>query len=147
MEHINYNYDNYVNDLSTIVYDIEKANIHYDVVVGIVRGGLIPAVQISNIFNATFIPLNWSSNVSRVRDKDNNLIIEAINRHRNILVVDDICDSGVTFDDVTKAYQGVHTACLIYNNVNKRNFTPTYYGWEINRNEIPEWFDFWWEKK
>jgi len=147
MKKLDYNYDNYMDDLSSIVYAIEKANIYYDVVAGVVRGGLVPAVQLSHILDSNFVALNWSSNVSRVRDKQNPIIKAAIERNQKILIVDDICDTGVSLDDITKAYQGVHTATLVYNNINARGFTPTYYGWEINRNETPEWLDFWWEKK
>lgn len=147
MKNIDYNFKNYMDDLSSIVYAIEKANVHYDVIVGVVRGGLIPAVHLSNIFDTVFVALNWSSNVSKIRDKENSIIHLAIERKQKILVVDDICDTGVSLDDITKVYKEVHTATLIHNNTNARNFTPTYFGWELSREDVPQWIDFWWEKK
>jgi len=147
MEHFFYSYNNYTDDLSSIVYAIEKANIRYDIVVGVVRGGLVPAVHISHMLESTFVGLNWSSNVSRIRDKNNQVILDGLERNKKILVVDDICDSGVSLDDITKAYKGVDTAVLIQNEINERSFNPTYHGWKINRNKMPQWVDFWWEKK
>ena len=38
------------------------------------------------------------------------------------------------------------TAVLIYNNINESKIKPNYYGRQINRKDVPEWFDFWWEK-
>ena len=147
MKNINYNYDNYVDDISAIVYNIEKLNIRYDLIVGVQKGGLVPAVHLSYIFNAEFAVLNWSSKPGRIRDSNNFLIVDAINQYRNVLIVDDICDTGVTFKQILETYPDVHTASLVYNNINIKNFTPTYFGWEINRNDTPEWIDFWWEKK
>lgn len=147
MKKINYNYNNYQDDLSAIVYAIEKANIKYDVVVGVVRGGLVPAVHLSHILDATFIPLSWSSSVLEKKEKNNTALLRSIVNSQKILIVDDICDSGVSLDEITKIYRNVHTAVLIHNEINIRGFTPTYYGWKINRNETPDWFDFWWEKK
>lgn len=147
MKKFDYSYDLYQKDIVNIVYEIEKSNVHYDIVVGVVRGGLVPSVHLSHILDATFIALNWSSNVSRIRDKNNEAIIAGLERNKKILVVDDICDSGVSLDDITNVYEGVDTAVLIHNEINDRLFTPTYYGWKINRKEMPEWVDFWWEKK
>lgn len=147
MKKFDYTHEYYERDIANIVYDIEKANIHYDIVAGVVRGGLVPAVHLSHILDAKFVALNWSSNVSRIRDKNNEVLLQGIERNFKILVVDDICDSGVSLDDITKAYSDVHTAVLIHNEINERNFRPTYHGWEINRKEMPEWVDFWWEKK
>jgi len=147
MKNFDYNYDNYMDDYSAIVYAIEKSNIKYDLIGGIQRGGLVPAVHLSNVFNAEFAVLNWSSKPGKIRDCHNFFIVDAINRYRKGLLVDDICDTGVTFKQILQTYRGVHTASLVYNNINTNNFTPTYHGWEINRNDTPEWIDFWWEKK
>lgn len=147
MDKIYYDFAMYEKDITSLVYEMEKRNARYDIVVGVVRGGLVPAVHLSHILEATFVPLNWSSNVSRIRDKDNTLIHTGLERNRKVLVVDDICDTGVSLDDISKMYKGVDTAVLIHNKDNERKFIPTYHGWEMTRKEVPEWIDFWWEMK
>jgi hypoxanthine phosphoribosyltransferase len=140
-------FNNYEDDFCTVVYAIEKSNIRYDLVVGIQRGGLIPAVHISNSLDIPFASLNWSHGPGKVRDSSNPHLKAALTSGRNVLVVDDICDTGITLDEVSIAYPGIHTAVLVYNEENKKGFVPTYYGWKIKRTEMPEWLDFWWEKK
>jgi hypoxanthine phosphoribosyltransferase len=147
MKRFDYSYDNYCDDFSTIVYAIEKSNIKYDLVVGIERGGLVLGVHLSNALNIPYASLIWSNHIGKVRDSSNPHLITALDKNKRVLIVDDICDTGTSLNDITKTYKGVDTATLIYNNINKCNFTPTYFGWEINRNDIPEWIDFWWEKK
>lgn len=147
MEKLYYDYENYKQDFADLVYKIEKSNIKYDLVVGIQRGGLVPAVHISNALNIPFASLIWSNGVGKVRDSSNPHLKTALARELNVLVVDDICDSGVSLDDIVKTYPGVHTAVLVHNTENKRNFVPTYYGWELKRSEVPEWLEFWWEIK
>lgn len=147
MNKINYTFDNYMNDFVEMVYNIEKSNIRYDLVIGVQRGGLIPAVHISNALNIPFANLNWSHSRGKVKDCNNPHLIAALTSKQKVLVVDDICDTGITLDEIIKTYPGIHTAVLVYNNINVKNITPNYFGWEINRNDTPEWIDFWWEKK
>ena len=147
MKHFDYNYDNYTDDFGTVVYAIEKSNIRYDLVVGIQRGGLVPAVHISNALNIPFASLNWSHGAGKVRDSSNPHLITALKGGRKVLVVDDICDTGITLNEVLQTYPGIHTAVLVHNEENEKGFVPTYFGWKIKRTEMPEWLDFWWEKK
>lgn len=147
MKHFNYNYDNYQDDFCTVVYALEKSNVRYDLVVGIQRGGLIPAVHISNALNIPFASLNWSHGEGKVRDSSNPHLRTALERGRKVLVVDDICDTGITLNEVKTTYPGIDTAVLVYNEENEKQFVPTYYGWKIKRSELPEWLDFWWETK
>lgn len=139
---IEYNYNDYINDLSTVVNEIRKNDKKYDLIVGIAKGGLIPAVHLANIFNLPFASLQWSG--KGIRDCFNQQLLDA--KDKNVLLVDDILDSGDTISEVLAVYKPMDIATLIYNSVNKHNLEPTYTGWIINRNEIPEWFDFWWEK-
>lgn len=147
MNKIDYRYENYCEDFATVVYAIEKSGIKYDLVAGVQRGGLVPAVHISNALDIPFCSLIWSSQIGKVRDSSNPHLKTALNRDLNVLVVDDICDTGISLDEITRTYPGVHTAVLIYNVENKKQFKPTYFGNEIKRSELPNWIDFWWEKK
>ena len=135
----------YKMDFNKVVQQIRSSGKKYDLIMGIQRGGLIPGVHLSHVLGVPFNTLQWSN--SGAKESANPHLI--CNKGKNILLVDDICDSGVTLHEVLFRYAewNLDVATLIYNNINKYNITPTYYGWEINRNEVPQWFDFWWEKE
>jgi len=143
---IYYDFGSYLTDFSKVVYSIEKAGTNYDMVVGVVRGGLVPAVHMSHALGAQFCTLNWSTRDGIVEDRQNFRLKSALEKGRRVLLVDDICDTGATLDDITKAYPGMDTAVLVYDKDNKRGFVPTYFGWERDDEDKP-WVAFWWEQK
>ena len=140
-----YSLHDYKMDLAELIKYIRRSDKQYDLIVGIQRGGLIPGVHLSHTLGVPFEVLHWSNN--GVKEKDNPTLIS--NKGKNILLVDDICDSGVTLREILSHYAewNLDTAVLIYNNINPHGVVPTYYGWEMNRNDVPQWFDFWWEQE
>lgn len=142
-----YNFEHYMDDISKIVYSIEKSGVKYELVVGVERGGVVPAIHLSYMLDVPYSSLLWSNKKGRVRDTSNSKIKIALEKNQKVLVVDDICDNGTTIKEIVNVYSGVDTATLIYNNINDCQIIPTYYGWEIDREKMPEWIDFWWEKK
>ena len=137
-----YDYHNYDDDIKTLVNKIANSNVKYDIIVGITKGGLIPAVHLANVFNVPFAPLQWST--KGVRDSSNQHLI--CSKGKNVLLVDDILDNGDTMHEILSTYYPMDTATLIYNCTNRWNLVPTYTSWTINRNETTQWIDFWWEK-
>jgi xanthine phosphoribosyltransferase len=150
-----------------------------DYVVGITRGGLIPAVMISQWFDCPMETLKVS-----LRDGDqceSNLWMaeeafgyvpvaeqEVIksrwdpSRKKKILVVDDINDSGATFNWIMQDWQSgclpnesnawkavwgdnVKFAVLVDNLSSKCEHKMDYCGKEINKAEDDVWVDFPWE--
>lgn len=72
------------------------AQLSYDVpdcIVGLARGGLVPAVRLSHILNIPLVSLNLSFR----DDKVSGLDLSQLDKYNNIAIVDDICDSGKTF--------------------------------------------------
>lgn len=69
------------------------------VIIGIGRGGLVPAVILSHQLNVPLVPIMWQT---RDGDYETNLstIIKALHIGDTILVVDDISDSGTTLSRV-----------------------------------------------
>jgi hypoxanthine phosphoribosyltransferase len=141
MKTIKYPYNEYKKDLNSLVKQIQKKNTKYDFVLGVERGGLIPAVHLSHRLGIPLKTLSWSSQL-----KDGSMLTWFILRNKKILLVDDIVDSGKTFLEIFGKYWNMDTAVLIYNNINESKIKPDYYGRMINRKDTPEWFDFWWEK-
>ena len=141
MKTIKYPYNEYKKDLNTLVKQIQRKKVKYDFVLGVERGGLIPAVHLSHRLGIPLKTLSWSSQL-----KDGSMLTWFILRNKKILLVDDIVDSGKTFLEIFGKYWDMDTAVLIYNNINESKIKPDYYGRMINRKDTPEWFDFWWEK-
>lgn len=140
-----YNLHDYKMDFADLVKHIRKSGKQYDLIMGIQRGGLILGVHLSHVLGVPFEVLHWSNN--GVKESANPHLIW--NKGKNILLVDDICDSGVTLKEILDHYRkwNLDTAVLVYNNINTHHIIPTYYGWEMNRNDVPQWFDFWWEQE
>ena len=124
--------------LGRMIKDIKESGKQYDKVVGIARGGVIPAVILSHHLGIPFYCLEWS--------KERVVIFDAsLDLNENTLLVDDIVDTGKTMMEIVAAYGQMDTAALIYNS-DQTAFKPTYAGWTIDRRFIPNWIDFWWEK-
>lgn len=80
-----------------------------DLVVGLTRGGLVPAVHLSHTFRAPMIALQWSTR--DYVEKNAQQLSELLNLAETgvrILVVDDIFDSGVTLNSLAEAFQANH---------------------------------------
>ena len=127
------------NDLAKINREIALSRWTPELVVGINRGGLVPAVHISHYWDVEMVPVSLS-----LRDFKGRNLPELPNK--NILIVDDIVDSGDTLLEIIKHYQNlnIRTAALIYNEGQKCH-SPTYYGKVINKFEKDVWITFPWE--
>jgi xanthine phosphoribosyltransferase len=112
------------NLITSIVNEIKQENSIPEYIVGLPRGGLIPATIMSHMLDVPLLSLK------DIDKRKNNL---------NILIVDDIADSGKTLNPFTTKYR---TATLHYKP--QSIHLPTYYAHEVN-NDI--WVNFPWEKK
>jgi hypoxanthine phosphoribosyltransferase len=152
MKKIKYTKKQFDNDIEVLVKKIKKSKINFSYIVALSRGGLIPGVVLSHKLNLKLVPINWS-----LRDhgeKESNLWIpEDIGNGNNVLVVDDIIDSGEAIKTLLEDwnlsacdkldYSRVFVASLIYNK--DQSIVPEFYGTKISRKKTPEWFEFWWE--
>jgi hypoxanthine phosphoribosyltransferase len=162
-----------------------------DYIVGLTRGGLIPAVMLSHYLN---VPM-WTLNV-RLRDgdggesnlwmaedalglepsieitdeKDIGAVLDAASTllempslptFKNILIVDDINDTGATFNWIMDDWKSgcfpdnpswnevwnfnVKFAVLVDNLSSQCNVNMDYIGIEVNKAEEDVWVDFPWE--
>jgi hypoxanthine phosphoribosyltransferase len=160
-----------------------------DYIVGITRGGLVPAVLISQYLNVPMHTLHVSlrdgseceSNLWMAEDalgpkskhrmiesEDIGSILDAASQlleegstYKNILIVDDINDTGATLDWIMKDWpsgcfpddpawdevwnNNVKFAVLVDNLASKCSVKMDFVGIEVNKAEKDVWIDFPWE--
>ena len=148
---------NYVNKLCR---DITLSNWRPDYIVGLTRGGLIPAVMISHYLNVPMHSLNVSLRDSDIGPESNCWMAEDAYNGVNILIVDDINDSGATFNWIKEdwpkssfpndakwndVWQGNVRFATLFENLSSTCNDVTYFAEEINKAENDVWIDFPWE--
>lgn len=177
--------------IAKICREISFSNWQPDYIVGLSRGGLIPAVMISHYLNIPMHSLNVSLRDSDVGPESNlwmaedalgphskerfvedetdvGAILEAASdlleqggTYKNILIVDDINDTGATFNWIMKDWpsscfpddpswsevwnNNVKFAVLVDNLSSKCDVKMDFTGMEINKAENDVWVDFPWE--
>jgi len=109
-----------------------------DCIVGITRGGLMPAQELSHMLNIPMETVNYSSKSGAGDNKNHQNIIPDV-RGKSILLVDDICDTGDTLRELTDAYTNkgykVFSAVIYYKNLNNtRAFVPDIWALRISQN-------------
>lgn len=97
--------DNIVDDLCKQVKD--KG---YTMVVGLARGGVIPAVMISHKLGIKYDSVVWQTRDGGLQE--NGRLNNIINREQKVLIVDDICDSGLTLTQVKANHPNTDVAVL-----------------------------------
>lgn len=150
-----------------------------DYVVGITRGGLLPAVLISQYMDLPMHTLKVSLRDGAEDDCDHNAwmaedaygyisrdasITETMENRKNILMVDDINDSGATIawikgdwqssclpnDKVWDEIWGHNVRFAVVVNNLASDQTVSYHSMEVNKAEDPSWIVFpvedWWKK-
>lgn len=134
-----------------------------DYIVGLSRGGLIPAVMISHYLNIPMRPLEVSLRDGGQCVSDLGMAEDAFGHEnlKNILIVDDINDTGSTFNWIMKDWpsgcfpddptwgevwnDNVRFAVIVDNLASKCEAPMDYVGKEINKAENDVWVDFPWE--
>jgi hypoxanthine phosphoribosyltransferase len=155
-----------------------------DYIVGITRGGLVPAIMISQYLDIPMHTLSVSLRDSDTGPESNlwmaedalgprtkerfieNPALEAVSTYKNILIVDDINDTGATLNWIMQDWpsgcfpddpawdevwnQNVKFAVVVDNLASKCTAKMDYVGMEVNKAENDVWIDFpwedWWKK-
>ena len=143
-----YSWQNFNDDIWTLTYYVSHSGWIPDYIVGVKRGGLVPAIKLSHVFNKPLIMMSC-----QLRDNKDNKVrlyeVEELPKDQKILIVDDICDSGSTFQKITdellvKGFSNIRTCSLVYNT--SQDFTIDYYAMPIDRLTDDRWFVFPWEQ-
>ena len=139
-----YNGEELRRDISSLCRDIVLDKFDPQVIVGLSRGGLVPGVMMSHWFQRPFKPVQaalrdfveWEDYLPRKTDE-------------RVLIVDDICDSGETFEKISDYIHKNNSKCdvrfasLIWNN--EIETEPHYYAQELAKDSKNIWIVFDWE--
>lgn len=113
----------------------------FDIIVGLARGGMLPALILSHQLDCPVVVPNYSSKSGVGDNRNHDNVLPNISGKR-ILVVDDISDTGKTLVEVYEhycMYNTVHTLALYYKEQPK-GMVPTFYWQKIPTDA--EWIIF-----
>jgi len=144
--------------VSSICRDIANSGWRPDYVVGITRGGLLPAVMISHYFDVPCNTLKISLRDESDECESNLWMAEDAYNCKNILIVDDINDSGATLNWILKDWpsgcmpkeenwrtvwnNSVRFAVVVDNLASDFELKVDYVGTEVNKAENDVWVEF-----
>ena len=118
-----------------------------DNIVGLTRGGLMPAQELSHLMNIPMVAVQYSSKKGE-GDKTHNNELPSI-KGKSILLVDDICDSGHTLRELHDIYESkgykVFSAVIYYKTQNDPVYKPDV--WAVNISQNFGWIVYPWETK
>jgi uncharacterized protein len=143
-----YSSNDFLQDVDKIAHDVIANGSEIDYIVGITRGGLLPAVLLSHRLDVPMRTVSWSTfHKDQMREHAYD-IAEDISEGKRILLVDDILDSGRTMAELLEDWgcvrDKIKIAVLLHNT--NQSIIPDFWGRQFSRTETPDWIDFWWEK-
>jgi len=155
-----FSYENTLESINLIVDQIKNDSWKPSAVVGLARGGLVPATMLSYRLGVPLIPVTWS-----LRDAKETELDLKLKKHltygRKVLIVDDIVDSGYTFETFHReytqflpedcyiddqVYNVIRYATLIYNTGASKPDVH-YKAKLIDRENDKKYYNFYWESE
>ena len=153
---IDYSYIDFSSGIDHIARSIKSSGWSPDYIVGIVRGGSVPAVYLSHKLKVPVVMVSWSTRDTTIFGCESNCWIpEDIHKGKKVLVVDDIVDGGETIRELLKDWDkstaglgnlpvdNLRVAAMYYNT--SQDVKVDFYHREIDRNEDQRWVIFPWE--
>jgi len=136
MKKIKYSNAKMIQGLKRIVKEIDKDEFEFDYIVGLVRGGAVPAVYLSNLLvkPVYLLPYSCRDNMLSHGNVIPHTIMSDLNAGKKILLVDDIVDTGKTIHYLYEEFKnrktdmaGIKLCALHYNENNKYKITCDYF--------------------
>lgn len=139
MKRITYPNTNLMFDLGSIEKQIKESGFVPDYIVGVVRGGCVPAVYLSHRLKVPVQMVHWSTRDEGVEGNESNYWIpEDLQAGKKILLVEDIIDTGLSIKTLLADWQSsvfnslplenIRICSLIFNENNIEQVKADYYG-------------------
>lgn len=143
------NIDVFFKAMACLDQQVRQSEIRFDTVVGISRGGLIAATVLSHRLEVPLRVVEWSTRDTGYQYCPEDLY-QSIIEGKQILLVDDIVDSGKTIRELLDIWGredeiNVSVACIVHNTAQDL-VVPDFWFRQIDRDIDKEWVNFWWEK-
>tara|TARA_B100002019_G_scaffold200774_1_gene174024 strand:+ start:117 stop:566 length:450 start_codon:yes stop_codon:yes gene_type:complete len=141
-----YSIDDLNVDLKSIVRQIELESYSPELILSVNRGGCIPGIYLSHYLKVSHLVVNI-----QLRDGESNKKYylqkkDFLNKKR-VLIVDDINDTGKTFEEIKKITTKIDCEiklCALLDNVQSTQKID-FRGKSINKSTDPLWYIFPWE--
>ena len=126
-----YKWDRYQEDICELA---DSLTFEPSIIIGIARGGCVPAVHLSHLLGKPFKAVTWQTRDGGVKEK--------YKIPEYALIVDDINDSGLTLTQFTENCEHDKYATLVMMNKRSSKFNVDFYAREA---EDDKWIVFPWE--
>lgn len=143
-------YEAFLADLEAIAAQVEAGGWEPDFLVGVGRGGLVPAAYLSHRTGITMLSVDHSSGDDAFADELLAKLAAKSREGSRILIVDDINDSGTTIAYLRRVLADhgcsephIRVAVLVNNARSKARVE--YAGTQMDRAQDKRWFVFPWE--
>jgi uncharacterized protein len=151
---IDYTYNDFRAGIDDIANQITASDYRPDYIVGVVRGGAVPAVYLSHKLKIPVVMVAWNTRDDpEFGNESNHWIPEDINDGKKILLIDDIVDGGDTIKELLADWQSsvdgtlntdnIKIAAMWYNTA--QDVVVDFCHRTIDRNEDQRWVVFDWE--
>jgi len=141
-------HDDFVADVKTLAARIVADDWTPDYIIGVGRGGLVPAVYLSHATGMGSLSIDWSSQVPEFASAALTRLAARTRDGERLLFVDDINDSGMTIgrirDGLRDAAPGHLRFATLIDNIGSAQRVD-YAARRIDRAVTKDWFVFPWE--
>ena len=146
-----YSFPELIEDLYIILNKIKESKWTPDIIIGPCRGSYIPGVMMSHKLNIPFYGFMWQTRDGNIQHHNELIEILKNNKDKNILVIDDINDSGTTLNGISKVidlykenelnYENTIKYCVLFNKTQSNFKQVDYYVNELTLENNP-WVEF-----
>lgn len=139
---------------TSILRDMSVQRYNPDIIVAPMRGGADMGVKFSHYFHVPVHAINWQTRDGSHTDTNKLRELLRQHRHSDILIVDDICDTGTTLKQIEETvdvhcneetFTGtVSTAVTLFKE--SSDIDVTFHGRSLYEDDQDTWFVFPWEE-
>lgn len=151
---IDYSYSDFCDGIERIAQQVSESDFKPNYIVGIVRGGAIPATYLSHKLKLPVVMVAWNTRDNTIFGNESNCWIpEDIDNGDKVLIVDDIVDGGDTIRELLNDWNSsiynelnldnIRVCAMYYNTA--QDVVVDYYHRTIDRDVDKRWVIFPWE--